>query len=100
MAAFAAAAGTQKAAAAAPQQPLPQQPAGKSGQQGQGGEGAAGDKTPPPPDTRTWWQKNWVFVLGGGMMVLNALLKGQVRSLRAAVRVCGGGGGHATAYRT
>ncbi|KAG2447530.1 hypothetical protein HYH02_007454 [Chlamydomonas schloesseri] len=30
---------------------------------------------PPPKDERTWLQKNWMFVLAGGLMVFNMVMK-------------------------
>lgn len=51
--------------AAKPRAPVPKAAPSKPG------EPAA----PPPKDDRTWWQKNWLFVVAGGMLVLNMLTK-------------------------
>jgi hypothetical protein len=41
--------------------------AGADGQQQQ--QGADGEAQQPPVDNRTWWQKNWLFVMAGGTFV-------------------------------
>eukprot|EP00877_Chromochloris_zofingiensis_P013787 jgi/Chrzof1/8662/Cz03g19070.t1 len=91
-------------------QQQPQQQLTQSQQQG----GAAGDgeRPPPPPDNRTWLQKNWLFVMAGGVMVLNLVLKTTVGdpaqqagagaatgAAPAAAAVAGGGGGGGGARR-
>jgi len=60
-----------------------QQAQQQSQQQQQQGEGRASNSTrsPPEPDNRTWWQRNWVFCMAGGMMVLNMVLKATVGDL-------------------
>lgn len=51
-------------AAAAPE--APKQPAAaKEGAKPSAGE----EKEPPPPDTRTWLQKNWIFMVPVVMIV-------------------------------
>eukprot|EP00878_Enallax_costatus_P002780 GHUV01002971.1.p2 GENE.GHUV01002971.1~~GHUV01002971.1.p2 ORF type:complete len:286 (+),score=109.61 GHUV01002971.1:917-1774(+) len=75
---YAAAAGGGPAPAQRPQQPgqrAPGQPRQSSDGDQQQGEGSEGEQQPPPPDTRTWWQKNWLFVMAAGTMVLNMALK-------------------------
>ena len=51
-------------AAAAPEAPK-QAPAAKEGAKPSAGE----EKEPPPPDTRTWLQKNWIFMVPVVMIV-------------------------------
>ncbi|GIL64131.1 hypothetical protein Vafri_18090 [Volvox africanus] len=41
------------------------------------GQGGARKGGPPPKDERTWLQKNWLYVVAIGMMVLNVLAKAQ-----------------------
>ncbi|KAF6258286.1 hypothetical protein COO60DRAFT_1519884 [Scenedesmus sp. NREL 46B-D3] len=58
-----------------------QQGAAQGSQAGAGGqqqEGAEGQPAPPPVDNRTWWQKNWLFVMAGGTFVLNMALKNAI----------------------
>ncbi|WIA20027.1 hypothetical protein OEZ85_005896 [Tetradesmus obliquus] len=52
--------------------------AGAGGQQQQQQEGAEGEAAAPPVDNRTWWQKNWLFVMAGGTFVLNMALKNAI----------------------
>ncbi|GIL76459.1 hypothetical protein Vretifemale_6153 [Volvox reticuliferus] len=42
-----------------------------------GGQAGAKKGGPPPKDERTWLQKNWLYVVAIGMMVLNVLAKAQ-----------------------
>lgn len=60
----------QAAPAAARRPPTPQQQQQqKAGGSADGQAGGEGEAAAPPPDTRTWWQKNWLFVMAGGTMV-------------------------------
>ena len=51
-------------ASAAPEAPE-QPPAAKEGAKASPGE----ERAPPPPDTRTWLQKNWIFMVPVVMIV-------------------------------
>ena len=42
----------------------------------EGGEGSAGPRREKEKDDRPWWQKNWMFMLSLGMLLLNVLTKG------------------------
>ncbi|KXZ48386.1 hypothetical protein GPECTOR_28g793 [Gonium pectorale] len=58
-----------------------------------GGPGRAG-KNAPPPDERTWLQKNWLFIAAGVMMVVNVLAKANAPpGPPGAPGAPGGGGG-------
>lgn len=66
------------AGAAKTGQPAQQQARRPPGQQSSDGEqqtDADAAQQTPPPDNHTWWQKNWLFVMAGGTMVLNMALK-------------------------
>ena len=53
-------------------------PSGVPMEGGEGGESAAGGRREKEKekDDRPWWQKNWMFMLSIGMLVLNVLTKG------------------------
>jgi hypothetical protein len=48
------------------------QPSGNAGETAGEGKEAA----PPPPDNRTWLQKNWIYLLPVGFMLLNGMAGG------------------------
>ncbi|KAK9831413.1 hypothetical protein WJX81_002778 [Elliptochloris bilobata] len=61
----------EQGAPAAPEPPK-RQPAAKEGAKA----GEVEEKLPPPPDTRTWLQKNWIFAVPVVMIIFNMLSAG------------------------
>lgn len=62
----------------------------------QGAHGGQDGEQPPPE--QTWWKKNWLYIVGGGMVIMNvatAVLKPQPGAAGAA----GAAGGAAGAAR-
>ena len=58
---------------------------------GEVGESAAGGRREKEKDDRPWWQKNWMFMLSIGMLVLNVLTKGMDEPGQRQGRPGGGG---------
>ncbi|EFJ47596.1 hypothetical protein VOLCADRAFT_120965 [Volvox carteri f. nagariensis] len=68
---------------------------------GAGGQAGARRGGPPPKDERTWLQKNWLYVVAIGMMVLNVVAKANVPPpQQGGPGAAPGGGGGGAARRS